>query len=515
VNIKTVRPSALVLLTAAILALTSFLKIEGSVGPFRISPVDIFPPTAREKGNWRNTGVEDRTAAAKDLMVSTQKKKVLSGPNDERGRQHPVEGNGGDGPLAKFFQALYETERHGGKLRIAHFGDSIIEGDLISQDLRNNLAKRFGGQGVGFVPITSVAARSRGSVSHEFSSNWKVLSIHPKLSPTHPPGLSGFAFLAQPCGENCTPGGPEKIPYEHSWVRYEASRLFENTGSFTKIKLYYGDVDRPAFIRYALDNEGPREMELAPGKGVRELELDGGPSKKVRIDFYTSGQLPVYGVSFEADRGIYIDNYSIRGYSGLTLGDISDEVVAGFNFHFRYKLIILQYGANLVGYTTEKQVNWYKRQLVAAIEHLKASFPEASILVVSVHDISARKGPEVQTKPCVPVLVAAQKEAAEQAGVAFWNLYEAMGGENSMAGWVAGKKPLANKDLIHFNHRGAKAVAGMLTNVLMGEYEKYKKGLPIQETGRAGEKALVVEDGGAGYELKAKDRTVQKGDGVL
>lgn len=84
-----------------------------------------------------------------------------------------------------------------------------------------------------------------------------------------------------------------------------------------------------------------------------------------------------------------------------------------------------------------------------------------------------------------------------------------------MAEWVAGKKPLANKDLIHFNHRGAKAVAGMLTNALMGGYEKYKKGLPIQETGRAGEKALVVEDGGAGYELKAKDRTVQKGDGVL
>ncbi|MEZ4850537.1 MAG: hypothetical protein R3B93_18375 [Bacteroidia bacterium] len=42
-----------------------------------------------------------------------------------------------------------------GKTRIAYFGDSMIEGDLITQSLRNDLQELLGGQGVGFVPITS------------------------------------------------------------------------------------------------------------------------------------------------------------------------------------------------------------------------------------------------------------------------------------------------------------------------------------------------------------------------
>jgi hypothetical protein len=57
--------------------------------------------------------------------------------------------------LIPFFEKLYllETEQKG-DIRIAYFGDSMTDGDLIVQDFRNALQSQYGGKGVGFVSIT-------------------------------------------------------------------------------------------------------------------------------------------------------------------------------------------------------------------------------------------------------------------------------------------------------------------------------------------------------------------------
>ena len=59
-------------------------------------------------------------------------------------------------------QKLTELKNTGkGKIRIAYFGDSMIEGDLITQTLRKLLQQEFGGQGVGFLPMHSNVAQFR------------------------------------------------------------------------------------------------------------------------------------------------------------------------------------------------------------------------------------------------------------------------------------------------------------------------------------------------------------------
>ena len=47
--------------------------------------------------------------------------------------------------LDSFFAALLRQRTEGGTVRIAYFGDSIVEGDLITQDLRASFQKAFGG----------------------------------------------------------------------------------------------------------------------------------------------------------------------------------------------------------------------------------------------------------------------------------------------------------------------------------------------------------------------------------
>ena len=54
----------------------------------------------------------------------------------------------------------------GRPVRIAVLGDSFIEGDIITADLREQLQNLCGGRGVGFVPFASPLAKFRGTVLH-------------------------------------------------------------------------------------------------------------------------------------------------------------------------------------------------------------------------------------------------------------------------------------------------------------------------------------------------------------
>lgn len=74
--------------------------------------------------------------------------------------------------MASFYEALDRTSSshpdHDGLVRIAVFGDSFIEADIFTADLREMLQKRFGGCGVGFVTITSMTSGYRPTVRHTF-----------------------------------------------------------------------------------------------------------------------------------------------------------------------------------------------------------------------------------------------------------------------------------------------------------------------------------------------------------
>lgn len=56
------------------------------------------------------------------------------------------------------------------KIRTGYFGDSMIEGDLLTQTLRDLLQKEYGGSGVGYLPIYSKVASFRQTASVESSN---------------------------------------------------------------------------------------------------------------------------------------------------------------------------------------------------------------------------------------------------------------------------------------------------------------------------------------------------------
>ena len=97
----------------------------------------------------------------------------------------------------------------------------------------------------------------------------------------------------------------------------------------------------------------------------------------------------------------------------------------------------------------------------------------ASILVVSVPDRDQRTADGIATMKEVKELVGLQAQLAADCGVGFLNLYQAMGGENSMKRLV--DRNLANKDYTHLSFGGGKQVAGKVFPSFMAGFENYKR----------------------------------------
>lgn len=363
--------------------------------------------------------------------------------------------------LSHFFQSLNLLKKKKHKTRIAYFGDSMIEGDLISQDLRECMQDMFGGNGVGYVPITSIISGFRTSVFHSFDG-WTTYNLLENPPADHSLGIAGYCFVPNTfnCADtnNITSG---------SYVKYTAVNK-RHLNRFYETKLLYGksEGDNSVIIN------GSR-YKLTGANTVNQLDINSS-AQQINARFQCKTAVDIYGFSLESDSGAFVDNFSFRGNSGLPIQKVKQSVYASTNDCLGYDLIILEYGLNAVspGVT---DFSWYERGMNTVIKHIQASFPNASILLISVGDKSYRKDGVYQTDPSVPILVETQKRLAKDNKLAFWSLYDAMGGEGSMVKWVEADTALANKDYTHFNFKGAHKVGKLLFRKIMSEYSDYNK----------------------------------------
>ncbi|GAB4402270.1 MAG: hypothetical protein OHK0039_00010 [Bacteroidia bacterium] len=365
------------------------------------------------------------------------------------------------GPLDRFFAALERLRKDKTrKVRIGYFGDSMIEGDLVTQSLRNDLQARYGGEGVGFVPIVSHTYSFRKSIRHRFSSDWRDFSFLHIQQPSHPFGISGEFFLTS------RPGSASK-----SWVSYEGVDLYAGTQTFQQVRLLYGPPGQPVKIAPSVQVEtdsGTTTAPLPAGQLINTLLLADKPTTEVRCGFNIPGDMPIYGFSFESPSGVFVDNFSSRGNSGMNLIEIPGEVLAQFQQHMQYDLIVLHFGLNVVA-PQRRSFASYERAMIRVVDHFRTHMPGADILIVSVGDKSTRIGGVMQTDPSVPLIVEAQRRVADERHTGFVDLYRGMGGRNAMIRWVEGDPSLANNDYTHPNRAGAERVSNIVRqHILQG-----------------------------------------------
>lgn len=361
--------------------------------------------------------------------------------------------------LGRLFKAV-DSIRYGRAVRLAWYGDSFVEGDILIGDMRDSLQSAWGGNGVGFVPVTSEVARFKRTVTHNFSG-WDSYSIV-KKNGAHPPfGIDGHAYR----------------PRADARIRYDGLKYFKHTQQWSKTRLFYTDSAGSA-VFYRL-NGSPGELRRLPASGgaVRQLELDQPGVNTAEFQFTDPSGLVVYGTSLEDGAGFYIDNFSVRGNSGGPLKLMRPEFIRQFDRYQKYDLVIIQVGLNAVT-NSLTNIRWYQAELDRTFDHLRECFPDKPVLVISVGDRAGKSGDELATMRGVPAIVSMQRDLARKHGFLFYDLFRGMGGPGSIINLANHKPMLANKDYTHLTHEGGRVIGCMFARLFLDEQAKWKGSKP-------------------------------------
>jgi hypothetical protein len=358
--------------------------------------------------------------------------------------------------LDGFFQKLLELKKKKRKkIRIAYFGDSMIEGDLVTEELRKQLQDFFGGSGVGFVPLTSIVAGFRRTVVHSFSGDWTDVNFKSDDKSNANLFVSGHSFFGN----------------DNSWVDYKTVNL-PHLDNFSDISVLYGMPvagNNTAVLTY-----NGRQQFINASSSFNKFDIHYDSSKELKLSI-SSTDIPFYGAAFESDSGVFVDNFSFRGISGVEFKYFTEDFLKQIQKTRPYDLLIFHYGPNLLFRPDLTEFGWYEKIMLPVLKKMRAAFPETSILLISTADKSANYEGTWHTSKGVKPLIDVQYDMAQNINADFFNLYNAMGGQDAMVNWVQRDTAYANKDYTHVNFRGGKKLGNIIFNAFMKEYYDFEK----------------------------------------
>jgi len=361
------------------------------------------------------------------------------------------------GGMDNFYRALSETGRR--LVRIAYFGDSFIEGDMLTDKLRDMLQDKYGGSGVGWVDCASETAGFRRSIRANSSGFTEHAVIAPEGFVSRFQGINERYYTLSGSASS-TMKGVKYMKHTASWHR---SELFFRTD---------GDVHLSASI-----NGGkPQVYDVSPSSGLQSVVVSGSIGRiEWQVKSAGAGSY-FYGVCNETEKGIVVDNLSMRGSAGFTLGGIPQSTLEAFAAKRPYDLIILHFGLNVLSDKSNLVFfKSYKHRMEKVVESFRKAYPKASILVVSVSDRAQRYNGNIQTLSSVVTLSQYQQLIASDTHTAYFNLLQAMGGKGSIKKMAESRPSLANKDYTHLNFRGGVFVAKKFYDALIAGKDYYER----------------------------------------
>jgi len=371
--------------------------------------------------------------------------------------------------LYNFFNKMSKTND---VTHILHYGDSQIEGDRITAYLRNKLRKSYGGSGIGLVSASKLVESF--SVHQKNEGEWHRYNIFGKQDTSvhhNYYGVMGTFCRFAPVNTSL-----DSNIYESSVTFTKSKASYQSDRYFHKLKLFYGNAKEPVLAE-VFANETPLAFEkLNAGNGVFVQTWELNNPETVKIKFTGTDSPDIYGISLEGSSGVIVDNIPMRGASGTDFTRISyNNFKAMFN-KLNVKMVILEYGGNVMPYIDTKQgISSYGNAFASQLNLFKTIAPSIPVIVIGPSDMSIKIEGEFVSYPMLKHLVREMKLQTLKAGYIFWDMYSAMGGESSMIAWVNNKPSLAANDYTHFSPKGAQIIAEKFYMALMKAKDELNK----------------------------------------
>ena len=172
--------------------------------------------------------------------------------------------------------------------------------------------------------------------------------------------------------------------------------------------------------------------------------------------------------------GVAVDNVAMRGSSGTVFHKIDSQLLAESYKAMNAKLIIMEYGGNMVPSMTPKNLDWSKKLITRQIQSVKKANPDADILFIGPADMAKQINGRWQTYPGLGITIKMLREVALENGLAYWDMHRVMGGENAMIKWVKKSPPLGFTDHVHFTRRGASYMGDLFCSSLHMYYDYFQ-----------------------------------------
>ncbi len=365
--------------------------------------------------------------------------------------------------LSGFFKKLDQTRKKkpGAITRIAHYGDSSIATDLITHTVRRKLQKQFGDSGHGFILI------ARGSmpyahrdIMHRPNELWTLRQIVARQDSSGLYGYGGVSFQAQPGAYASFATRPEPP--------------VGNTVS--KFLVYYRQQPRGGDFTIRVDRDEKQVVSTQgePDDAVKTVQVN---DDEHRFDIsHRRGLVELYGAALERDTpGVIYDSMGLVGARMNRLLNWNKKHLKRQLELRKPDLLILGFGGNEADDSLRKNQN-REGEIRKVIQMFRKADPNLPCLLFAPLDQAERtKRGNYTTMKAIPHIVEAQKAAAAAEGCAFFNTYEAMGGQDSIVAWYRQRPRLALSDFRHATPEGYEKIADMFFAALMKAYEEYTK----------------------------------------
>ena len=367
--------------------------------------------------------------------------------------------------LSRFGRRLFQGE----PVRIAFLGDSFIEGDILTSDLRRMLQNEAGGAGVGFIPCDIPFAIYNRSVSRK-SSGWTTYSIMKRGSvPEKWKGsflVSGYSAV----------GGPGAKTF---WQ--------DKTGRPSGEACIYLKPVLESQVEIIVNDSLSRIFTLPADGLLHEIRVR---SEIASLGLAVkSGQVVGYGVRMVDDSGSCVDNFSVRSNNGHAIFATDPLLNRQFDDLVGYDMVVLQYGLNILQ-DGQQSYQKYSQQLNDMIVYVRKCFPDAAIVVLGVSDRWIKDGETGSFRPInsPDILNLWQRRAAESCGVCYWNTLAAMRALGGMEAFSA--NGYVSDDRTHINYKGGKAFAGKFHEALLQCVHDAGKAMRAEELAKVESAAL-------------------------
>lgn len=460
---NTHRTLLLTCLVVVFLLLLHFLPTF-KIGDTELREIDILSDLSRQKKELKDV-IPAPKAPSTTLALEKDGKLVNFKEQWPKGTERIVDySEGKPGGMEHFYEqltALKEKKNLGRPVRIAYFGDSFIEGDILLADLREELQKYYGGEGVGWLDAGNDLNQYKHTTTQKFTGLTEHLVKKPDTYDVRQAGMAERYYpLSGRANITLAPFMAHEYPRTEKW---------------NSTQLYLRAKDG-ASVTFHIDGGKSATEQVAPSSDVQVVKLNGATSH-ASIDI-SGSNATLFATAQEGNSGIVLDNFSMRGSSGQTLANLPEAMLRQFAQVRPYDLIVFQFGANAITPASKaNELQTYATNMKRVIQLFHKCFPTTSILVVGAPDRGSKSSPD-GTMEGVKMLVGYQDQMAADCKVGFYSLYKAMGGPGTMMSLVD-EKNMGSKDYVHINYKGGKYVAPRIFKSIVAGQNNYARKMKL------------------------------------